>query len=158
MSIRQQFAYTKNVLIAILNENYPPAREKHELFLLKDVKARRRLQDSASRRGMLDGRSVNLLQRYLSRWCLRDEGRAAKPDDGTLDIFPEADVVTDRTTASQEVTGQPLVALDDDMHSRSDSSTSKESHMFPPPRDSSFSPSEVPDVRSSHFHKELGKD
>lgn len=149
MSIRQQFACTKNVLIAILNENYPPAREKHDLFLLKDPKARRRLQDSASRRGMLDGRSVNLLQRYLSRWCLRDEGRAAKPDDGALDIFPEADVVTERTTASQEVNGQLLVALDDDMHSGFDSPTSKESHMFPPPRDSSFSPSEVPDRDSS---------
>jgi hypothetical protein len=155
MSIRQQFAYTKNILIAILNENYPPAREKHELFLLKDPKARRRLQDSASRRGMLDGRSVNLLQRYLSRWCLRDEGRAAKPDEGVLDILPEADIVKDRIAASQEVNGQTPVALDDDMPCRSDSTTSKESHMVSSPRglprDSSFSPSEVPDVRSLHF-------
>ncbi|TFK36333.1 hypothetical protein BDQ12DRAFT_736939 [Crucibulum laeve] len=83
LSIRQQFAYVKPVLEAILKDTYAPTRKIHVNFILGGS-ARKGVVDNASLRGKMDPKSVGELQKYLSEWCLRDERRSRMvyPDDG----------------------------------------------------------------------------
>ena len=71
LDVRAQFVYTKPILIAILNEQYPPAKERHDNFL-KGGLARKSAVDGAAFRGEMDPRSVSELQKWLCYWCLRD--------------------------------------------------------------------------------------
>ncbi|KAG6812413.1 hypothetical protein H0H92_002989 [Tricholoma furcatifolium] len=75
LSIREQFVYTKPVLSATLNENFPPALQRHANFLAGGSK-RQGVVEEAGLRGQMDPRDVDALQRYVTDWCLRDEQRA----------------------------------------------------------------------------------
>ncbi|KAG6880242.1 hypothetical protein C0992_003008 [Termitomyces sp. T32_za158] len=75
LSIREQFAYAKPVLSAILNENFPPALQRHIDFVSGGSK-RKSVVEEAGLRGQMDPRDVDALQRYVTEWCLRDEQRA----------------------------------------------------------------------------------
>lgn len=94
LDIRTQFVYTKPILTAILNERYPPARERHDKFL-KGGAARKSAVDSASFRGELDPRSVTELHKWLYRWCLRDETDNPGPTDSIQ--VQQSEHVADRT-------------------------------------------------------------
>ncbi|KAJ3875103.1 hypothetical protein F5051DRAFT_71081 [Lentinula edodes] len=80
LSIRAQLAYIKPVLLAILNENYAPAKGRHDSFM-KGGKARAGLGASAGLRGTIPPRDVDKLQKHLCDWCLRDEVRASNKSD-----------------------------------------------------------------------------
>ncbi|KAF5369170.1 hypothetical protein D9615_009985 [Tricholomella constricta] len=89
LSIREQFAYIKPVLIAILNDRYAPARERHDNFIAGGSK-RKSVVNSAGLRGQMDPRDVVTLQHCLSEWCLRDERRAqAIVDEGEPQILED---------------------------------------------------------------------
>ena len=70
LSIRIRFAYTKPVLTAILNKEYEPVMNFHQLFMAGGQK-RGRLLDHSSRRGKMDLKEVTELTNYLKEWCLR---------------------------------------------------------------------------------------
>ncbi|KAG5716404.1 hypothetical protein E4T56_gene5546, partial [Termitomyces sp. T112] len=74
-SIREQFAYVKPILSAILNEDFPPALQRHTDFIAGGSK-RKNVVEEASLRGQIDPRDVDAIQRYVTEWCLRDEQRA----------------------------------------------------------------------------------
>ncbi|KAG5338800.1 hypothetical protein C0989_006184 [Termitomyces sp. Mn162] len=74
-SIREQFAYVKPILSAILNEDFPPALQRHTDFIAGGSK-RKNVVEQASLRGQIDPRDVDAIQRYVTEWCLRDEQRA----------------------------------------------------------------------------------
>ncbi|KAK7040855.1 hypothetical protein VNI00_009451 [Paramarasmius palmivorus] len=80
LSIREQFAYCKPVLLAVLNNRYPPARRRHDDFI-SGGKRRKGLNDEAGLRGKMDPKDVSRLQKLLDRWCLGDSGALAKNDD-----------------------------------------------------------------------------
>ncbi|KAG6829583.1 hypothetical protein H0H87_010824 [Tephrocybe sp. NHM501043] len=75
LDIRQQLAYTKPVLSAILNANFSPAMRRHLGFVAGGVK-RKGIVEEASLRGQMDPSDVESLQRYVTDWCLRGEQRA----------------------------------------------------------------------------------
>ncbi|KAF7322299.1 hypothetical protein HMN09_00007500 [Mycena chlorophos] len=67
---RDQFVYTKPVLRAILRDEYPPAKETHDLFIAggkkRDVVVKR-----AGEHGMMNPTDVTLFRRFLEEWVLR---------------------------------------------------------------------------------------
>jgi hypothetical protein len=75
--IEEQFVYAKPVLVAILNEAYPPARNRHDNFI-KGGMARKLVTDTACARGTIVPEDVDRLQERLLWWVLRDERRAQK--------------------------------------------------------------------------------
>jgi hypothetical protein len=77
LQIEEQFVYTKPILIAILNEAYPPARKRHDDFI-KGGMARKRVTESACARGTIGPEDVDRLQKQLIYWVLREERRAQK--------------------------------------------------------------------------------
>ena len=100
LDVRSQFAYTKSILVAILNEQYAPARRRHDQFL-KGGLARKSAAESAAMRGEMDPRSVGELQRWLCEWCLR-EGVLAKEVHQEQVMEKLVEPQTDRTEASRE--------------------------------------------------------
>ncbi|KAI0005926.1 hypothetical protein BJV74DRAFT_6153 [Russula compacta] len=68
-SIRDQFAYIKPVIKAILHETYLPARERHQAFM-QGGPSRLRLQKAATGKGDLTSREVSRLGRVLQHWVL----------------------------------------------------------------------------------------
>lgn len=68
-SIRDQFAYIKPVIKAILHETYLPARERHQAFM-QGGRSRLRLQKAATGKGDLTSREVSRLGRVLQHWVL----------------------------------------------------------------------------------------
>jgi hypothetical protein len=80
LTMREQFAYTKPILTAILNCKYPPAKKKHDDFI-KGGAARKAVTDGAGARGVIVPEDVDTLQEHLLWWALRDERRAKKVDD-----------------------------------------------------------------------------
>lgn len=89
LSIREQFAYAKPVLSAILNENYPPAMQRHIDFVSGGSK-RKSVVEEAGLRGQMDPRDVDALQRYVTEWCLRDEQRAQMITDEEVIFLPSS--------------------------------------------------------------------
>jgi hypothetical protein len=79
LSMAEQFAYTKPVLTAILNGEYPPARQRHEDFI-KGGSARKGVTDNACARGAVVPEDVDRLQEHLLWWALRGEHRAKRLD------------------------------------------------------------------------------
>jgi hypothetical protein len=69
MPIRDQFAYVKPVIKAILNETYLPVRERHQAFM-RGGASRRRLQKTATGKGDLTTREVSRLGKVLQQWVL----------------------------------------------------------------------------------------
>jgi hypothetical protein len=69
LSIREQFAYVKPVIKAILNETYPPARDRHQAFM-QGGSSRLRLRKAATGKGDLTAREISQLGRALQSWVL----------------------------------------------------------------------------------------
>lgn len=69
LPIREQFAYVKPIIRAILNETYRPARERHRAFMQGGL-SRLRLQKAATGKGDLTVRDVSRLGRVLQNWVL----------------------------------------------------------------------------------------
>jgi len=69
LPIREQFAYVKPIIRAILNETYLPARERHRAFM-KGGLSRLRLRKAATGKGELTVRDVSRLGRVLQNWVL----------------------------------------------------------------------------------------
>ena len=69
LPIREQFAYVKPIIRAILNETYLPARERHRAFMQGGL-SRLRLQKAATGKGDLTLRDVSRLGRVLQNWVL----------------------------------------------------------------------------------------
>lgn len=69
LSIREQFAYVKPVIKAVLNETYFPARERHQAFM-QGGSSRIRLLKTATGKGDLSAREVSELGRVLQFWVL----------------------------------------------------------------------------------------
>ena len=100
LDVRSQFVYTKPILVAILNEQYAPARRRHDQFL-KGGLARKSAAESAAMRGEMDPRSVGELQRWLCEWCLR-EGMSAREDHQEQVMEKVMEPQADRTEAAHE--------------------------------------------------------
>jgi hypothetical protein len=75
LDIRDQFVYTKNVLKAVLNGEYAPAKRQHDLYIGGGL-GRKSVCDEAGLRGRMDPRDVAQLQKHLIEWNLRGEKRA----------------------------------------------------------------------------------
>ena len=69
LPIREQFAYVKPIVRAILNETYLPARERHRAFM-QGGPSRLRLQKAATGKGDLTVCDVSRLGRVLQNWVL----------------------------------------------------------------------------------------
>lgn len=69
LPIREQFAYVKPVIKAVLNETYLPARERHQAFM-QGGPSRIRLLKTATGKGDLSAREVSQLGRALQFWVL----------------------------------------------------------------------------------------
>ena len=69
LPIREQFAYAKPVIKAVLNETYHPARERHQAFM-QGGSSRIRLLKTATGKGDLSAREVSQLGRVLQFWAL----------------------------------------------------------------------------------------
>jgi hypothetical protein len=69
MPIRDQFAYVRPVIKAILNETYLPARERHQAFM-QGGPSRLRLRKTATGKGHLTSREVSRFGRVLQHWVL----------------------------------------------------------------------------------------
>ena len=104
LDVRSQFAYTKSILVAILNEQYAPARRRHDQFL-KGGLARKSVAESAAMRGEMEPRSVGELQRWLCEWCLR-EGMLAKQvhQEQVMEKTGEPQVDTEASPEQLEIT------------------------------------------------------
>ncbi|KAF9075199.1 hypothetical protein BDP27DRAFT_1315668 [Rhodocollybia butyracea] len=90
LSIRAQLGYIKPVLIAILNESYPPAKGRHDSFM-KGGKARAGLGASAGMRGTIPPQDIDRLQKYLCDWCLRHEIGASGDSEEMLDVLTDVE-------------------------------------------------------------------
>ncbi|THH20878.1 hypothetical protein EW146_g559 [Bondarzewia mesenterica] len=77
LSIRQQFSYVKPVVKAVLNDRYPPAKDRHDAFMKGGI-IRRALRKEAPGKGELNAREVTELGLVLNWWVLRDERYAKK--------------------------------------------------------------------------------
>ncbi|KAJ4487862.1 hypothetical protein J3R30DRAFT_3279495 [Lentinula aciculospora] len=126
LPIRAQLAYIKPVLSSILNENYAPAKDRHDKFM-KGGKARAGLGTSAGLRGMIPPRDVDKLQKYLCDWCLRGEVRAPNnlnkvvvlPNDMPVEepeIRQPLEYIANAVSSSKSTLNGP-VALNTDYHS-----------------------------------------
>ncbi|KAI0256588.1 hypothetical protein BJV78DRAFT_292061 [Lactifluus subvellereus] len=69
LSIREQFAYVKPVIKAILNETYLPVRDRHQAFM-QGGPSRLRLRKAAMGKGNLTAHEVSQLGRVLQCWVL----------------------------------------------------------------------------------------
>lgn len=72
LSIREQFAYVQPVIKAILDDRYPPAKDRHDSFIKGGV-LRRTVRKEAPGKGNLTTKEVTELGLVLNRWALRDE-------------------------------------------------------------------------------------
>lgn len=71
LDLHQQLGYTKEVLQAVLNNSYSPAKPRHERFV-KGGKDRASLDKDASLKGVMTAKEVSKLTKLLIRWVLRD--------------------------------------------------------------------------------------
>ena len=82
LTVAEQFAYTKPVLVAILNGTYMPAKQRHDDFI-RGGTARKVVTDNACARGTIIPEDIDRLQAHLLWWALRQERRAKRFDDDT---------------------------------------------------------------------------
>ncbi|PPQ99359.1 hypothetical protein CVT24_009224 [Panaeolus cyanescens] len=133
LSIREQFAYTKGVLLLILKNEYLPTQKRHQMFI-QGGKDRKAVTNNSILRGSMDPRDVEKLQFYVRHWCLRDGGRKAADDQEETDsplIASEAPIIP--TTSNNEQRLMDSKPKDNSVTSvEIDSTPIKEA---PPPRD-----------------------
>ncbi|ETW86219.1 hypothetical protein HETIRDRAFT_415183 [Heterobasidion irregulare TC 32-1] len=87
LSIREQFAYVQPVIKAILDDRYPPAKDRHDSFIKGGV-LRRTVRKEAPGKGNLTTKEVTELGLVLNRWALRDEryAKSARTESATLPV------------------------------------------------------------------------
>ncbi|RXW22805.1 hypothetical protein EST38_g3051 [Candolleomyces aberdarensis] len=73
LALREQFAYVKPILQAILHNQYKPTEKKVRVFMSGTSRQQANLSKVGSDRGMMDPRQVNELLVYLKHWCLRGD-------------------------------------------------------------------------------------
>lgn len=73
-TIPEQFEYVKPVLVAVLQQRYGPARNRHEAFM-GSAASRRRVCDSNHSKGNLRALEVEELDVTLRRWVRRRQKR-----------------------------------------------------------------------------------
>ena len=78
LSIREQFAYTKPILEALLAAVYAPAKSKHDRFM-KGGKHRQNVVNEGCLRGRMDPNDVEKLQLCIKRWCFPNERHVDHP-------------------------------------------------------------------------------
>lgn len=83
--IRLQFQYTKEVLKAILVNEYKPTRRKHAQYI-KDGKFRQAVVKESGSRGRMDPSDIDLLLVFIKEWCLRDGVRVTQEDTSSTDV------------------------------------------------------------------------
>ncbi|TFK72767.1 hypothetical protein BDN72DRAFT_876324 [Pluteus cervinus] len=110
LDIREQFVYTKPVLVALLNGKYQPAMKRHEDFMAGGER-RQQLTKEAGLRGLMDPKHVEQLGKYIHEWCLRDDRKAQVVRDFSVDIRgndkPSED--TSLSSTAEDETGCPPV-------------------------------------------------
>ncbi|TFK30246.1 hypothetical protein FA15DRAFT_663629 [Coprinopsis marcescibilis] len=72
LNTRQQFAYTKPVLKAILMNEYGPVKQKQETFM-RGGKARAEVTKHSTSRGLMASDHIDQLSQYVVYWCLREK-------------------------------------------------------------------------------------
>jgi hypothetical protein len=95
LSIQQQFAFVKPVLKAILNEEYGPAKTRHDNFI-RGGNARNIVTSSVGLRGEMAVREVKELGKWLRKWTLRNESRSTRrmdEEDRSHGAFPANETV-----------------------------------------------------------------
>ncbi|CAA7270956.1 unnamed protein product [Cyclocybe aegerita] len=125
LPIRAQFVYTRPVLQAILNKEYQPVVNKHDMFM-RGGKERQNVLEAAALRGKMDPKDVEYLQEYVREWCLREHD-AGRPPTAIADLVSTGNTaaltVTEDNTMTvvqdAQATGIDLNALpaNDDMQS-----------------------------------------
>lgn len=84
LNIRLQFQYTKEVLKAILVNEYGPTQLRHSQFV-KGGRSREFVVKNSASRGKMNPNEVDLLLGFIKGWCLRDEVRVAQDLDTNTD-------------------------------------------------------------------------
>ncbi|KAJ7080370.1 hypothetical protein B0H15DRAFT_787270 [Mycena belliarum] len=111
LEVREQFVHVKPVLQAVLRDAYPPARERHKLYISGGA-GRNALTKDAGERGNMDPRDVDWFHRFLLEWCVRSTGKGIKgvdpPDAGAEGaVAAEAETLnTDDGVASAVAAGE----------------------------------------------------
>lgn len=145
LSVREQFAYTKPILMAILNAEYAPARRRHDMFI-RGGDGRAQVKKDAGLRGRMNPEDVAKLGEYLTEWCLRHERRAKTfQEDIGDEIMDESKHVHSHRIGAVDG-AEVIVDEREKTKTRSPSPADTESRSlsqgeFPP--SSSFCPSEV---------------
>ncbi|KAI9510278.1 hypothetical protein F5148DRAFT_618681 [Russula earlei] len=142
LSIQDQFAYTKPVIKAILDEDYPPAREQHLAFM-QGGPSRHSLRRSATGKGDLTAREVSRLGKVLQRWVLgpiplRQVSLPPSPP-GLGDLEPESGA-SSRINIQFEDERQPGTSTSP--NGISERKTSPSPQPYPPSLRASIAPSE----------------
>ncbi|TFY77251.1 hypothetical protein EWM64_g6763 [Hericium alpestre] len=90
LSMREQFAYAKPVVHAILNDSFGPARERHSGFVQGGA-SRQKLKKQGTGKGDLSSQEVTQLGNLINRWVLRDDRHATKITEEELAVFSAED-------------------------------------------------------------------
>lgn len=102
LAIREQFSYTKPILIAILNEDYEPAKKKHDMFM-RGGKSRDSVVKDAGDRGKMDPKDVGRLVKCVRQWCLNDEWGIQNVDEECATTVAEGSIERAIPTDSRDV-------------------------------------------------------
>ncbi|KAF5315687.1 hypothetical protein D9611_005029 [Ephemerocybe angulata] len=108
LSLREQFAYVKPVLQAILQNNYGPTKDKFQVFMSGTRAQQASLAQIASERGMMDPQQVSELLVYLKWWCLRGE---RQPQTVEEEEDADADAASAAGDAPESVATEPLPSV-----------------------------------------------
>jgi|ERR1700722_4531193 len=105
LSIPEQFAYVKPILVATLNDAYAPAKGRHDGFI-RGGKYRADVGKSVAMRGNISVQECREFLHCLTRWALRDERRAER----TLESFHQngIPVPIEETVRDTGAPSQPL--------------------------------------------------
>ncbi|KAJ7706962.1 hypothetical protein B0H17DRAFT_1325715 [Mycena rosella] len=102
LGLHEQFAYTKPVLQAILRDEYPPAQKAHKLFI-GGGRGRNSVVKEAGERGLMDPRDVELLQKLLTEWCMREtRAENADPEEAAVEEAVADDAAEVRTDDAEQ--------------------------------------------------------
>ena len=107
LSIRQQFAYIKPILLSVLNDEFPPAKELHDAFMSggpRRVEVCRKL----GAKGNLRNDEYEELSECVQCWALRGERRAKYDNDESMN--GDAEIAIEQ--ADPNVNDTNTVAMD----------------------------------------------
>ncbi|KAA1469248.1 hypothetical protein DENSPDRAFT_927988 [Dentipellis sp. KUC8613] len=138
LAIREQFAYVKPIVRAILDEKYPPARDRHEDFL-RGGSSRQKLKREGMGKGNLSAQEVTKLGYVLNRWVLGDGRHATRITNQELTAISayEGTVPGDEENSASEIRDRIPSTLEENAagsRPRAQSVTSEKTDVeLPPP-------------------------